>query len=241
MGKRYLAFDIETAKVLPEDVSDLLAHRPLGICCAAAFALGSGEQFTWHGKRDDGSPAPRVTESDARMLVDDLHRLQADGYTLVTWNGLSFDFNILGEEANAQARCAQLALDHVDMMFHFVCSQGHFLSLQKAAEGMELPGKLSGVISGAQAPRMWAEGQHEEVLAYNVQDVRVTAELAAACEHAQELRWITQRGRASAMPLPNGWLTVREARSLPEPDTSWMTNPPARDSFFSWMPTDAST
>jgi len=240
MGKRYLAFDIETAKVLPEGVSDLLAHRPLGICCAAAFGSDSGEQFTWHGKRDDGSAAPRMTQSDARVLVDDLSRLQADGYTLVTWNGLSFDFNILGEEANAQRRCAQLALDHVDMMFHFVCSQGHFLSLQKAAEGMQLPGKLSGV-TGAQAPRMWAGVQHEEVLAYNVQDVRVTAELATACDRAQELRWITQRGRTSAMPLPNGWLTVREARLLPEPDTSWMTNPPVRDSFFSRMPTDAST
>jgi len=36
MTRRYLAFDMETAKVLPPDVTDVLAHRPLGITCAAA-------------------------------------------------------------------------------------------------------------------------------------------------------------------------------------------------------------
>jgi hypothetical protein len=30
MMRRYIAFDIETAKVLPEEAGDLLSHRPLG-------------------------------------------------------------------------------------------------------------------------------------------------------------------------------------------------------------------
>jgi hypothetical protein len=38
------------------------------------------------------------------------------------------------------------------------------------------------------------------------------------------------------MPLPNGWLTVREAWMLPEPDTSWMSNPLKRRDFTSWLP-----
>ena len=36
MARRYLAFDTETAKVLPEAVRDVLEHRPLGIACAQA-------------------------------------------------------------------------------------------------------------------------------------------------------------------------------------------------------------
>lgn len=41
MIRRYAAFDIETAKVLPAGVDDILAHRPLGIACAAvAFSDG---------------------------------------------------------------------------------------------------------------------------------------------------------------------------------------------------------
>ena len=231
--RRFLAFDIETAKLLPEGVGDLLAHRPLGICCAAAHALDSGETLSWHGT-GAGGPAPRLSREEARSLVADLVRLTADGYTLVTWNGAAFDFPILAEESGATAECAALAAAHVDMMFQVVCSQGHRLALQKAALGMSLPGKASGV-SGADAPRLWAAGEHEQVLAYCRQDVKLTAELADACERAAALRWLTQRGKPTSMPLPRGWLSVSEAERLPEPDTSWMSSPPSRREMLAWM------
>ncbi len=232
-GRRYLAFDIETAKVLPDDLDDLLAYRPLGIACAAAFALDRGEAMTWYGNSPSGSPAARMSQAEAGSLVADLTRFASDGYTLVTWNGLAFDFNILAEESGARDECSQLALDHVDMMFHVVCAQGHRLKLQKAAVGMSLTGKLSD-ITGADAPRMWANGKHEEVMSYNVQDVRVTAELAAAGDRAKALRWMTQRGSPTTMELPQGWISVRKALQLPTPDTSWMTNPPKREALLAW-------
>ena len=232
-GSRYLAFDIETAKVLPDGVDDILAHRPLGIACAAALALDSGEEITWHGATASGSPAPRMSQAEAGSLVADLERLVSDGYTLVTWNGACFDFNILAEESKTLERCSRLALEHVDMMFHVVCSQGHYLSLQKAAIGMSLTGKLSDV-SGADVPRLWAAGEHELVMAYNVQDARVTVELAAAGDGARALRWMTQRGRPTSMALPEGWLPVKGALRLPVPDTSWMSTPPRRDALLAW-------
>ncbi len=232
-GRRYLAFDIETAKVLPPGVDNLLEHRPLGIACAAAYASDSGEVTTWHGSTASDSPPPRMSPAEAADLVADLVKLVTDGYTLATWNGLSFDFDILAEESGAREQCIQLALDHVDMMFHVVCSQGHFLSLQNAAIGMSLTGKLSGV-SGADAPGMWANGEYEKVLEYNVQDVRVTAELADAGDRARALRWVTQRGSQTSMALPNGWANVRDALQLPEPDTFWMSNPPKREDLMAW-------
>lgn len=232
-GRRYLAFDIETAKILRAGVDDLLAHRPLGIACAAAFALDSGEATTWYGNSPSGSPAARMSQAEAGSLVADLTRLVSDGYTLVTWNGLAFDFNILAEESGARDECSQLALNHVDMMFHVVCFQGHSLKVQTAAVGMSLTGKLSSV-SGADAPRMWANGEYEQVLAYNVQDVHVTAELATAGDRENTLRWITQRGKQTSFALPNGWLAVSEAQRLPVPDTSWMTNPPTREELLAW-------
>ena len=234
MERKYLAFDIETAKLLPEGVTELLAHRPLGIACAAAFASDKQEAITWHGRLADGSPAPQLSRDEAHGLVNDLVELVRDGYTLVTWNGLSFDFNVLAEEADAREECAELAMNHIDMMFHVVCDRGHYLGLQKAALGMNLPGKLSDV-SGAEAPKMWSEGKHDEILAYCTQDVRVTANLAATCDAERKLCWTTQRGKVTSMPLPKGWLPVTEARDLPEPDTSWMSKPPVRADFFSWM------
>lgn len=239
MARRYLAFDIETAALLPDGVRDIMAHRPLGIACAAAVAGDTGGEFTWHGKRPDGSPAPRMSAAEVRALVADLSRLTAEGYTLVTWNGLSFDFDVLAEESGDRDGCAALALAHVDMMFQVVCNQGHRLALQKAAEGMGLPGKLAG-ISGADAPRLWAEGRHADVLAYNLQDVRVTADVAAAAERERGLRWITGRGKPAVMPMPQGWLAVRDANRLPEPDTSWMSEPPRRADMLAWTATERS-
>ncbi|MGQ0552840.1 MAG: ribonuclease H-like domain-containing protein [Planctomycetota bacterium] len=262
MPRRYLAFDIETAKLLPEGVEDLFAHRPLGICCAAAYALDSRETMTWFGREGAvaqageaarvggaalggaagaarigagaGVPAPQLSRGEARALVADLQRLVAEGYTLVTWNGAAFDFPILAEESGATSECAALAAGHVDMMFQVVCEKGHRLSLAKAAQGMALPGKLSGV-SGADAPRLWASGEHQRVLAYCQQDVRLTAELAAAGDESAALLWITQRGSPAKLSLPRGWLSVREAQRLPEPDTSWMSSPPSRAAMVGWM------
>jgi hypothetical protein len=230
--RRFIAFDIETAKVVPADVTDLLAHRPLGIACAAAAVSDSDEHFTWCGA---GSvPAPQLSRAEAKSLVADLSNRVRQGYTLLSWNGLSFDFNILAEESGLRAECAALALGHVDMMFHAVCALGHFIALQKVADALRIPGKQAG-ISGAEAPAKWAAGCHKEVMRYNVQDARLSIAVARACEARGELIWVTRKGTIGRLPLPNGWLSVREAQALPLPDTSWMTDPPTRAKIMSWM------
>jgi hypothetical protein len=234
MTRRYAAFDLETAKVLPADVEDVLAHRPLGIACAAVAFADGPEPRTWVGSGPSG-PAPRLSQAEAKDLVSVLTSLVSEGYMLLTWNGLHFDFNILAEESGLPAQCARLALSHVDMMFHAVCGLGHFLAIQKAAEALRIPGKTAG-ISGAMAPAMWAAGRHAEVLAYNIQDVRLTLAVAQTCEQRRELPWVTRKGTIGRMPLSNGWLSVEEARRLPLPDTSWMSKPPTREHLFAWIP-----
>ena len=234
MARHYLAFDIETAKILPDGVTDLLVHRPLGICCAAALAADMDKAMTWYGSSESGQPAQQMSQPEVQALVRGLSSLVSDGYTLLTWNGLGFDFNVLAEESGLQEECELLALGHVDMMFHAVCVLGHFVSLQKAADGMGVKGKPEG-ISGARAPAMWAAGRHQDVLEYAVHDVRATLELAQACERRRELIWITRKGTPSRMVLPDGWLEVRQSNALPEPDTSWMSDPPRRQQFTEWI------
>jgi hypothetical protein len=233
MPRRYIAFDIETAKILPAAVSDLLAHRPLGIACAAAAMSDRSDPLTWFGA--GAVPAPQLSRAEARALVSDLSARVREGYTPLSWNGLSFDFNVLAEESGLPEECARLAIDHVDMMFHAVCTLGHFVGLQKVAEGLRIPGKTAG-LTGSEAPARWAAGHHDEVLAYNVQDARLALAIAEACESRRELVWVTRKGTIARMPLPNGWLTVQEAQRLPLPDTSWMSQPPTRESFTAWMP-----
>ena len=49
MSRKYLAFDLETAKLLPGLSGDLKAHRPLGITCAATLTQEQGEvSIVWY-------------------------------------------------------------------------------------------------------------------------------------------------------------------------------------------------
>jgi len=236
--KRYLAFDMETAKVLPSDARDLLQHRPLGIACATAFAeADTPNSFHWYGLDVNNRPVNQMTCKEAEKLVIDLMELSAKGYTLLTWGGTGFDFDVLAEESGRIKECASLAKNHVDMMFHILCSLGYPVSLQKAAEGMNLSGKKNG-ISGALAPSMWAAGQCEEVLEYCMQDARLTLQIAMQCEQYQQFTWKTRRGTTGQLALPNGWLTVQEAYNLPLPDTSWMDNPLSRNDIIRWLSKD---
>lgn len=233
--RRFVAFDLETAKVLPDGVGDILAFRPLGITCAVAIASDQPTPLVWHGRDNRGNPTSQLSKEEAADVAVHLESLVADGYTIVTWNGLGFDFAVLADESGLLDRCVHLADNHVDMLFQAVCSLGHFISLQKATEGMGLPGKTEGV-SGAAAPALWAAGRHSEVIDYCIQDVRATLSLATAAEEGRHLSWITGNGARRRMELPRGWLPVSEARTLPLPDTSWMTDPPTRDRFLRWYP-----
>src|SRR5688572_18375360 len=67
-ARKYLAFDIETAKEVPGDFSQWRSHRPLGIICAATCA-SDAEPRVWHSKTADDQPAPQMTQADVRQLV----------------------------------------------------------------------------------------------------------------------------------------------------------------------------
>lgn len=235
MGRKYLAFDIETATEWP-DGADWRSYRPLGICCAATLPADAAKPRLWHGVAGDDLPADRMSRKDAAALVDYLASAVQDGYTILTWNGLGFDFDVLAEESCMLPECRRLARGHADMMFHVFCELGHPVGLEAAAAAMSLPGKPDGM-SGLLAPSMWAEGKRQEVLDYVAQDTRTTLDLARSCERQGCFRWITRRGARKRMPLPSGWLTVDSALKLPQPDTSWMSKPLSRRTFTGWLGT----
>jgi hypothetical protein len=178
-----------------------------------------------------------MNREEAADLVRYLGEMVAAGFTIVTWNGLAFDFDILSEESGLTSECKHLALEQVDMMFHVFCTKGFPVGLDSAARGSGVTGKPAGM-SGIKAPSLWQQGQYEQVLDYVAQDVRTTLQLASVCEQRRTLRWLTRKGTRSECPLPNGWLSVRNAMRLPEPDTSWMDRPMSRSSFTAWLGSD---
>ncbi len=75
MSCKFLAFDIETAKQIPDDFSDWRKHRPLGICCAATVAGDLGEPKVCHGVNADGRPAASMSATEVGELVKYLREM----------------------------------------------------------------------------------------------------------------------------------------------------------------------
>jgi hypothetical protein len=232
---KYLAFDIETAKIMPAEATNFQGYRPLGISCAAIAWMGKSGLSTksYHGRDEQQQPAGQMSRQECQELVHGLQKAVGDGFTLLTWNGLGFDFDILAEESGLHPECCMLARNHVDMMFHFFCLQGYGLGLDTAAQGLKVAGKTEGV-DGALAPTMWAAGKYAEVLAYVTQDVRCTLEVALAVEQHKQISWTSRTGRPQKIAI-NRWLCVDDALKLPEPDTSWMRDAWKREKFTGWM------
>ncbi|MCH2212749.1 MAG: 3'-5' exonuclease [Fuerstiella sp.] len=238
MTRRYVAFDIETAKEVPGDDFNWKSHRPLGISCIASQSTEDPEPRVWMTHSSNNQPAPQMSREDVTAFVQYLLEVSRQGLTPLSWNGLSFDLDVLAEESGLVGSCRELATAHVDMMFHVVCEKGFPVSLGNAASGLGLPGKLAGV-EGMDAPSLWAEGRFETVTEYVAQDVRTTLAVALKSEQRKSFAWKTRKGSVSSMPLSRGWLSVEEALRLPLPDTSWMSAPISRCDFTAWLSGDA--
>ncbi len=233
MAGKFVAFDIETAKIVPGDDFNWQPHRPLGIACIASLSDDEAEPRIWLTRDADGKPAGQMSAADVAAFVDFLVDAAGQGAAPLSWNGLAFDFDILAEESQRLESCRKLALGHVDMMFQVVCEKGFPVSLQSAASGLGVPGKLAGV-AGVDAPVLWAQGQHDKVIEYVAQDVRTTLAVALEAERRKAFAWTTRKGTVSTVPLKRGWLSVEDALKLPLPDTSWMSSPPVRGEFLGW-------
>lgn len=233
MRKKYCGFDIETAKILPDDFGDLHDHRPLGISCAAIWCEDKNQAEVFYSKDTNGDAAEQMSVSDLSNFVDVLIEKTNLGYDIVTHNGLGFDFDILAEESKRYDDCKELALNHIDMMFHFFCGKGFVIGLNAAAKsiGISKPADVDGSI----APHLWKQGKYQTVLDYVAQDCRLTLDVALTSEKNQKITWVTRKGSIAYFSIPNGWLNVKAAMNLPLPDTSWMDNAWKRSKFTAWL------
>ncbi len=232
------SFDLEIAKILPENVNNIIDYAPLGISCAALALDDNSDVVFWQG-------FPQQSKQECQKLVQELIDYVASGYTLVTWNGCNFDFRVLAQESGMVEECGKLALNHVDLMLIVTFTKGWFLGLDKALSGSGISGKVKKLtlsngetltnVSGALAPVLWAKQEYNAVLTYLKGDVVQTLELAKVVQSSRTIRWVTGNGKSQSVSVPR-LLTVKECFDIPEPDTSWMTNPPKRKTFVEWIP-----
>jgi hypothetical protein len=234
MDYRFLAFDLETAKAQPPHRSDWMKQRPLGICCAATYCDGAKAPRLWYGSKRRKSPAQQMSVSECQALVHFLSRKVQSGFTIVTWNGVGFDFDILAEESGLYDHCKTLALGHVDMLFHVICQLGFGFSLNAAAMGMRLT-RSSKKREGALIPQLWSDGEYLDVFRHVTVDVKTTLVLAQKCGELGYIRWITRWGTGRIMQLPNGWQSASTAREGAKPILSFGNGQWARERITAWM------
>lgn len=88
MPRKYIAFDIETAKDVPGEDFNWKPHRPLGISCAAGLCSDAGDPILWYGKTPGGDPAPRLLQADAARLLQLREKLKEEAirYDNDIWN-----------------------------------------------------------------------------------------------------------------------------------------------------------
>ena len=98
MGRKYLAFDIETAKEIPGVDFNWKPHRPLGITCIATQSIECDEPRHWLSHTSSGTPAAQMTQADVAAFVRYLSSAVTDGFVPLSWNGLAFDFDVIAEE-----------------------------------------------------------------------------------------------------------------------------------------------
>lgn len=222
---KFAVLDLEIIKTV-EGVDDWFSVAPLGISCVAVALSDSDDTLVWYGQNQLGVTGSRAAIAGLISLVD-------EGYTLVGFNSLGFDFRVLATESGLFADCGYLALQHVDLFFYLFCALGYAPGLNRLAQGMGLPGKTVGM-DGAKAPELWRQGQRQAVLDYCVQDVRTTLDLVQASINARGVTWVSKSGKRVGLSFAQ-WLTVQEAMALPEPDNTWMEKPWSRSKFIGWL------
>jgi len=234
---KFATYDLEIAKDFPEN-SRWQDASPLGITCAAVAFSDDVEPIFWKG-------IPQMSQAECQQMVWKLQELINSGYTLVTWNGCGFDFAVLGQESGLLKECGELALKHVDLMLVVTFTKGWYLSLQAALLGAGLKGKRKSVtlsngsildeMGGAKAPKMWQDGEYDAVLSYLKDDVVELINLVKVIGNVKEIRWTSKNRNPMSIPISN-FPTVIECFNIPEPDISWMTDPPTRKQFVEWIP-----
>jgi hypothetical protein len=235
---KVVSFDLEIVKEISDDIENWRDIRPLGISCAAVLPNTDAlSTLFYHREQDTGLPKSGcMTKEEAGYLVKHLMWEVDGGSAIITWNGLGFDFDVLAEESGMHEECAELALNHIDMAFHFLCVKGYMIGLNAAATGLGFGGKMAGM-TGAKAPEMWASELLRDrlrVLRYVHQDVVSTLEVFEQSSDWQRIPWISKSGKPNVFNFRE-WLPVRDCLNIPKPDNSWMDKPMEREDFYAWI------
>ncbi|MDY6912399.1 MAG: ribonuclease H-like domain-containing protein [Chloroflexota bacterium] len=229
---KLLSFDIEISDIFELGKhEDMDKYAPFHISVAAT-AIHNGEEMVWYSRDEEGYPALSLTPQRAHELLEYLDEMQKMDFMVCAWNGLSFDLKWIGHQADDMALAARIALKSYDPMFQFFNQAGFPVGLGKVAQGMGITQEK--LMDGADAPRQWNEGNHQQVMDYCLGDCQMTNLIICAIQETRQVRWVTAKGHISSKPMPR-LKSVEEVIQDPEPDQTWMDKPMPKSKFYKWL------
>ena len=227
-----LSFDIEISNIFELGQNeDLEKYAPFDISVAAT-AVHDGDERVWYSKDNEGRPALHLTQERAQELLEYLDEMQEKGVMVCAWNGLGFDLKWIGHQAGNMALAARIALKSFDPMFQFFNQAGFPVGLGKVAAGMGITQEK--LMDGADAPKQWLAGNHQEVMDYCLGDCQMTNLIVRAIQETRQVKWVTGKGTISSKPMPR-LKPVEEVIQDPGPDQSWMDTPLLKTKFYEWV------
>jgi len=152
--------------------------------------------------------------------------------TIVSWNGLAFDFKFLFDRCQCEQTKARLAFAavnrHVDIMFDFMVSNGYPASMQSFAT----PLGHSKSWSGAEAA---TSEDYDAIVAYCKDDVAVLKQiytaglaqgwLARMTKANKKVVWVLHYDQQHGTPYVRNCIDCLNTLGRTPPNQSWMTDP----------------
>jgi hypothetical protein len=189
-----VSFDVELDRLVPEQWSDDSSPH---ITCAAVFS-SDGKTSLFYTPSKEGC-APRLSKIDAARLLDELWGHAQKGAMIISWGGTAVDFRVLHSalcgDAKRQKMCKDIVENHIDIPIASSTDIGMMMGLDAAAQGTG-NGRKNNQLS-TDAPRLWTEGKHAEVLEHVKLDAILTLRVyeSIMSQIPPSLTWSTRSGR----------------------------------------------
>jgi hypothetical protein len=193
-----MSFDVQTGYARDAaGVRDRGLATP-GLAVTRCMARGTR---VWASRLTGGGVSRRLSPDDAHALLREVRDAQARGSRVVTFNGTTFDFPLLGAVAQDLDRAAYAALDGYDPMISVWIATGRLHSLAALATVNKIR-PLLGTVSGdwyvesRRVPDLWAHARDDLVSVHAARQCILVEELDRLIERDGAV-WIPSRSAAT--------------------------------------------
>ena len=235
---KFIAFDLESPTLLSND-NEWATKAPLGIAMATMADM-EFEVTAWLPREIKRRYSLKLDIDELLEFAGDLLDYASDGYKIMTWNGLGYDFRLLCSELHhineyefeKDIMALAYSNQHYNLAYQMVAEMGFMCKLDNALKGMKLPQKTTGV-SGSDVASLWlgVHDQQEIAIDYGMNDAIITKLLYDAVICHKRLRYYTNSGDVYVWHMPHGLLDVVATSELPElPKPYW-----TRNRFDGWL------